>query len=55
MSIAEDLKHGRTIEAEEFASCSIYFSDIVGFTALSGGSTPKQVRSWGGLGSAEWM
>ena len=45
VSIAEDLKHGKTIEAEQFASCTIYFSDIKGFTSLSGGSTPQQVRN----------
>ena len=45
VSIAEDLKHGKTIEAEQFTSCTIYFSDIKGFTSLSGGSTPQQVRN----------
>lgn len=41
--VAEDLKIGRRIEAETFDACTIYFSDIVGFTSISGGSTPIQV------------
>ncbi len=41
--VADDLKLGRTIEAEQFSSCTIFFSDIVGFTSLSGGSTPFEV------------
>ena len=43
VSVAEDLKHGKTIEAEQFNSCTIFFSDIVGFTTLSGDSTPIEV------------
>lgn len=42
-SVAEDLKLGKTIEAEWFDKCTIYFSDIVGFTTISGGSTPIEV------------
>ena len=42
-AVADDLRIGRTIEAEMYKACSIYFSDIVGFTAISGRSQPIQV------------
>lgn len=40
--MAEELKLGRPVEAENFECVTIYFSDIVGFTNLAGGSTPIQ-------------
>lgn len=41
--MAESLKRGEPIEAENFDSVTILFSDIVGFTELAANSTPLQV------------
>ena len=41
--MAESLKQGRPVEAENFECVSIYFSDVVDFTVLSASSTPMQV------------
>lgn len=41
--VAERLKLGMRVEPEEYSEVTIYFSDIVGFTAISCHSTPKEV------------
>ncbi|KAL5010593.1 hypothetical protein ScPMuIL_012898 [Solemya velum] len=42
-SIANDLKIGKHIIPETYDCVTIFFSDIVGFTALASNSTPMQV------------
>lgn len=42
-TVAEKLKVGLSVEPEEFAEVTIYFSDIVGFTTIAAHCSPVQV------------
>ncbi|XP_072021460.1 atrial natriuretic peptide receptor 2-like isoform X2 [Amphiura filiformis] len=41
--VADDLRQGNPAQAENFNQCTIFFSDIVGFTSLSSESSPFEV------------
>ena len=42
-SAAEQLKAGKVVAPENYDQATVYFSDIVGFTALTADSTPLQI------------
>lgn len=42
-NIANDLKLGKTVQAESYENVTIFFSDIVGFTRISAAGTPIDV------------
>ena len=43
LQVAQALINNQPVEAEYFEEVSIFFSDIVGFTALSSRTTPMEI------------
>lgn len=43
-SVAVELKEGLQVPAQSFEMVSVYFSDVVSFTAIAAESTPIQAR-----------
>ena len=42
-TVAENLKQGVPVQAESYDCVTIYFSDVVGFTAIAAARTPMEV------------
>lgn len=42
-SVAQALKKGKPVQPEHYSDCTLYFSDIVGFTTISALSEPIEV------------
>ena len=40
---SEQLKHNREVNAEHYDSVTVYFSDIMDFTAICGACSPHQI------------
>ena len=43
-TVAENLKKGSSVKPESFGQATVFFSDVVGFTAMAAESLPMQVR-----------
>lgn len=43
--VADQLKMNKEVKAEHYDQCTVYFSDIVGFTTISARSSPLEVVS----------